>query len=74
MHEGIRGEGVESDTQDSGVTAGWVVMAVPGMGTLEDERGAGQGLCFHLNCFGNLKGEMLKKQCAMPVSQKRDLA
>lgn len=42
MHDGIRGEGLESDTQDSGVTAEWVVVAVPGRGALEDERGGGK--------------------------------
>ena len=35
----MRGEGVGSDMQDSGVTMGWVGVAVPRMGALEEEQG-----------------------------------
>lgn len=35
----MRGEAVGSDTQDSRVTVGWVGVAVPGTGAVEEEEG-----------------------------------
>lgn len=48
-------------------------MAVPEMGALEEEQRGRRVPCLSLNCFGDIKGDMLKKQFAVPVSQKRNL-